>query len=733
VAEILDPGRNLPIVGEGGFPNQRFDIWMREISRSLNQVGGFNALIQGTAEPEGSVEGVLGQLYLNTKRHRFYRKATTDADTGWEEFSQVQLNVIEVFSLADLPDPVDELIQLADDTCYFIKIPVLNSGGNQIMQGTNTWLKGEADSLSSIEGTTTVPLFVTNGTSGFRARDITLVQLGSGELMNLDSTTTTSAFNLDGVGLTGGDVRLVSGFGLICNEVNVGEGVQIIQDGSGGVDLVLFDNLGSLVALPFMAPRDGIIKFESGSSTETFSFTNNAIALFNNSIGINVEKGAEIVGIQILCILDTFGFGATGIQVGNPNDIQQGTINQTNFTATPLAGFGDDFLKCQPTADSILATTGATAPIGITQDGSGNLVVSDSSGSGTFYRYVGLSNTAMDNIAAPASGDAFLAWFRGDLYSTNETTNLIYQHSGFTTSTTSIASPAGNISGIIFVGNDMVTCDFTTGLIYFHEGFSTTINGTISAPTSNPTGLAFDGINLTVGDSASTRIYVLKGLTSTVQYSFLSGEEGTQSDLWVTLNRSTDIVGFAFVDESDAHMHIFGNPITFDHSSASWEIMNTPGIISSSDRGGVQFTSSTAREVTLTTNVFSDVSDSGTNIFYFCFSEAEKMAMFDEENGEIIWLATRDRGRILTAQVTLNRGGSTEDIAYEIAVTVNGVVQSDSNTFGVLPNNSAVLTMSTLPISRDLVFKDKVKVQIRRINGVSAQDPDILFSKLAIT
>jgi len=66
-------------------------------------------------------------------------------------------------------------------------------------------------------------------------------------------------------------------------------------------------------------------------------------------------------------------------------------------------------------------------------------------------------------------------------------------------------------------------------------------------------------------------------------------------------------------------------------------------------------------------------------------------------------------------------------------VTVNGVVQSDSNTFGVLPNNSAVLTMSTLPISRDLVFKDKVKVQIRRINGVSAQDPDILFSKLAIT
>lgn len=665
------------------------------------------------------------EIHLNQHADNWTRIVTTRLN-ALSLHNVTEGNRISVCTLADLPAPVDSVITLEDETLYEVCGPVLDVEDNQIVFGFDSWLQGQKKFLTEIVGTTSVPLFVSNGSSALKCNDITMRQLGTGDLCYLDSTITDQANRFVDCIFFGGDIRGVDGLGMLFTACVFDEGCQVIQDGSGGVDIV--DNSGGslLVARPGFPPRDGIFKFESGSSTNILLIDETAIQLANASIGINFEDGCQVGQLTMNeTVLVVFGTGGTLIQVANPNSISIGAISDAFVT---LVGPNDRFLACAPVVSGTLEPASIDDPVGVTQDGDGNLIYSDT-GTDTIYRCVGISATPMDNITAPASDTGSLAWFKGDLYSLDTVTNLIYQHVGFTTTTTNITAPASDPSGVVFVGNDLVSADKVTNLIYIHDGFTTSVTS-FTSPASATMGIAFDGINLLIGDASDNSIYVMRGVTSEVQYKFTSSVSA-QEDIWVTLDRSTNEVGFVVIDSSADEIAVYDNPVTFDHSSSSWELMDNLGFIGSSDRGGAQFLSSTKIEVDTATGVWRDIS--ATGIFYGGFSESEKMALNDEENGEILWLSTRTRGRIISAQVTAARGGPTQDIEYGLAIAINGVVQKDSITFGIIPTSLATLTMSTLNISRDLKKDDLVKIQILRNNGTDSSDPQVGFSKLAIT
>jgi len=639
-----------------------------------------------------------------------------------------QGNRISVCTLADLPAPVNNVITLEAETLYEVCGPTLDIGNNQIVFGFDSWLIGQRKFLTEMVGNTEVPLLVTNGSSAMKIDDIAVRQNGSGNLAYLDSTITDQANRFRDVIFFGGNIVGVDGLGMLFQACVFDEGVQVIQDGSGGVDIVQNEGGSLMVARPGFTPRDGIFKFESGSMTRTVLISETAIQLANASIGINIEDGATIIEQFSMAqmVPTVFGTGGTIIQVGNPNIVGVGTITGSSPT---LLGPNDSFLACQPTEFESIAATGGTDIRGITQDGLGNLIVSDTR-TDTIFRYDGISNTPNGSIAAPSTNVGALAWSKRNLYSVDTGTNLIYQHNGFTTTTSSISAPASNPSGIAFVGNNLVSTDSVTNLIYIHEGFSTTITTSFASPATTTRGLAFDGVNLIIGDAEGDTVYVMRGITSEVQYSFTSAAI-FQQDIWVTLDRDETSVGFVLTNSQDNEIVIYSHPVTFDHSSSSWDLMDNAGVIESSDRGGTQFSSTTRRNVTLTQFVWTDIAVQ--DIAYGCFSEFEKMAMFDELSGEIIWLSTRTRGRVISGQLSFSRGASTNDYEYELAIVINDVVQDDSIALGALVTSAAVVTFNTLPISRDLGVGDRVKLQMRKLDTGTGSDPDIGSSKLAIT
>ena len=124
-------------------------------------------------------------------------------------------------------------------------------------------------------------------------------------------------------------------------------------------------------------------------------------------------------------------------------------------------------------------------------------------------------------------------------------------------------------------------------------------------------------------------------------------------------------------------MYAYTHSLTFDHSSPTWEWLNNLSLIDSSDRGGVQFEGA-GTAITVVQNAWTEIADGGTAIMYGGFTKLEKCRLNDEEVGELIWTGARERGRTLCAQAVITRtsGGST-NVFYEIALSINGIVQTD--------------------------------------------------------
>lgn len=79
---IVDTPLEGDSITEDGVPNAQFHGLLMEYERLINLL----SPIIGTGSPEGSVEGVLYQTYLDTagaSGSRRYTKITDGGDTGW--------------------------------------------------------------------------------------------------------------------------------------------------------------------------------------------------------------------------------------------------------------------------------------------------------------------------------------------------------------------------------------------------------------------------------------------------------------------------------------------------------------------------------------------------------------------------------------------------------------------------------------------------------------------------
>lgn len=189
-------------------------------------------------------------------------------------------------------------------------------------------------------------------------------------------------------------------------------------------------------------------------------------------------------------------------------------------------------------------------------------------------------------------------------------------------------------------------------------------------------------------------------------------------------------LGFVAV-ESAGTVYLYDHLVTFDHSSATWELMNNTGAaaIESSDRSGSNFDNgNTYVPVSAEQGEWGDIDDDATDLFYSCFSENEKGFCSDETNGEITWNAARTRGRVMTGTVNVARTGTT-DRQLELAIVINGIVQNDSKASVFLTNTSPV-SLTTLPLSKDLAEGDTVKLQFKDLS--SSNGEEFALAKLSI-
>ena len=732
---IVPPSFDQQVLNEQKTPLLRFKKWMDEISI-------FSQTITQSGSPEGVVSARRAQKYIDIEKSgASYFKSIDGGKDGWYELDRVPENVKCVFDLSDLPKAINNIIQLEDDTGYTFKLKVLDVGNNQIIQGSNTWMDGAHDGLTEIKGNTEGPLFQTNGTSGFKAFNLTLNQEGSGDLILLDSSTAGSSFKLLDCEVIGGNIRLVNGLIFIANELLVDENVQIIQEASGFLPTIIFNNIAVLFGLP-VSPFgvDGIILFETGSLTNSFRYIDSDTVMLNGGTAIKIETGAIINEFLLRqgALQSFIPFGNTQIKVENPNNIVIGTIENTSVSITSA----DRFLACEPVSEETVTATDTTTPTGVTQDGLGNIIVSDP-GTNTIVRYEGFTDVVDVTITAPDTDVGPLAWLAGDLFSIDTLSGVVYKHQGFTGATSSVASPLSNPTVIAFAGTQMLLCNATTfafcDVVYnvFGSLVSITIVSSFTSPTTNTFGIAYDGVNVLLGDLITNEVFLLASISESTQYSF-STPATAQKDIWVTFDFTLLGVGFVAIDETAKTFILYDHPVTFDRSSSSWEFTNISGagVPDSSDRGGVGFTSTEFPTMnTLVPDEWTPISNSDTldSIKYSTFSETEKMVLSNESTGEIAWLSTRERGMAISTQVTIRRSNSGGTANYEIAYEIDGVLIEDSIVFGAIASQNVILPMTTLPISRELTKGRKVRPVIRALSSGTIDTPGIGFSKVSIT
>lgn len=80
---IIPPLEGVPIVGNGGMPEERVTGWIRSVTDLLNQL----EPLTGTGSPEGVVEAGLHREYIDTNYpagSTKYLKTTATGDTGWQ-------------------------------------------------------------------------------------------------------------------------------------------------------------------------------------------------------------------------------------------------------------------------------------------------------------------------------------------------------------------------------------------------------------------------------------------------------------------------------------------------------------------------------------------------------------------------------------------------------------------------------------------------------------------------
>lgn len=135
-----------------------------------------------------------------------------------------------------------------------------------------------------------------------------------------------------------------------------------------------------------------------------------------------------------------------------------------------------------------------------------------------FYRHSGFTSTILTSFSTPSSGNHGVSSDGTNLYSSDSNTDKIYKHSGFTSVILdSFSSPGTSPNDVTFFGSNIYSND-NTGKVYKHSGFSSVILNSFS--TNSNDGLSYSTVNLLGTNDALDDVFKHNGFTSTILDSF---------------------------------------------------------------------------------------------------------------------------------------------------------------------------------------------------------------------
>lgn len=599
-------------------------------------------------------------------------------------------NILYISSLADLPAPIGNNIMIPADSALIVDGLTVDLGINNLVMLGNTTIQGMVQSVSAFTSSHASGTIVNSG-----AFSLSITKM---DLSNTNGTPIVYSMDNEFAIFLASDMRLFE-------DVNIGMFQFINYTRVQSFGTVTFSELAV----------NGI--FLCGAANWFQLVARNSIVVVEGA-----SVGQFVFGPSVNFSTDP---GGIGILLENPDSVLRGTFD--GVTLNRGLG-GDNLLACNPVSTSSFAQGIFVEGLGF--DGTNLISCINDFGIDLINLHDGVGVSVLTTISTPSGNIQSVVWARGNLISIDSDPSPpslsgpgIYIHAGFTTTINdSFLSPDINPVGITYDGTNIISLDSVTG-IHVHDELTNTVTENFASPAAGLSiDIAFDGVNIIVLGSDDTT-YIMRGISEIVQYKFSIGATDTRGIV------ITD-VGAVIVHGSGGTAVIFDHPITFDHSSVTWDIMNSSlETILSSDRGGSQYSGGNV-PVSLTQDVWVDIADSGTLIFYGIFSAMEKCRLNNEQNGEIIWTGIRNRGRVLSAQVVVTRAGGAGDVTYEVVVVINGIIQMDGRGIGLLPTSNTFVTINTVPITKDLIIGDKIKVQIR--NTFNGTAPEVSINKLSI-
>ena len=756
---IIPPGRDDEIVESDGKLNQRGGAWSQKVSR-------FAESREDSGSPEGVYDALRGQKYIDIDRNQIYWKAIDGGTTGWKLYGNSSTTEVCVYTEDDFPDPVDGIITLAEDTEYKICAASVTVS-YPLHFNTNTYIVGAREQLTTLTGNTDDPFIEDVGQTGIRIQHLTLENAGSGDLIYVDVGYTTGevALFLQFVRLEAGIIRLVTGISAVFSECTQVGTTQIIQSNNvsfGGVRNIIFSTLTGL--RNENTTDTPAVLFETGSVTNEVRFTGTFVSSAFSAPAVRFEEGITIVSMVAQSCTFTHLPGSSDsaiFEVGNPDDIQQGTLIDSPYQDL---GDGSTFLQCNPSIQSPITLGAMTVVGGCTNDGI-NLIAVDTN-SNLIRRYEELTDVFDDSVSTPQTDVIDVEWYRGRLLSLDDDGNLWVHAVGFSASTTqswtgvgqgeetlALATDGSNIfvaaglQTIYTYARDVGDPDYSVGSSLTGAQIATTVISTVTEIA----GLAYDGVNWVIlddtgGNLTDMKIHVMRGKSSVIQYSI---------DVPDGITGITVLNGqFVYVGNS-TQSYVSNGPLTFDHSSLTWEITNIGTvlaanfIVESAARGGsnystLQTTIDSAPGISISSSQryeWVELSDSSDDLRYAPLAEQEKAGLYytddtttsGEYNGTIEWRNPRTITRALNAAIEF--GSENSDELFEIGIFVNDELVPGTNHRGASLGTSQSTSVTTPTITRTMEADDLIQLKIRNLGkGGSASDTTLylLFATLSV-
>ena len=266
--------------------------------------------------------------------------------SGAYDFSAFQY----VSKLADLPDPVGDVITLDGDKCYFFQgeIDLL---GDRFVLGENTCFLGASseNAFLASTGLTGSPLIRTDYTFPMRHLTIqnaeTAVDVNPGDLAN------TIALDWTGVNFSGCGTNLQCGDigNFIFSKGAVLGGGKIIfngQMGTVGIDNSLFVGDGAAENL-FEIPASAVV-------SRRFRIIYSSFVVFGSTVGISVSASATIPNQAY--ILDNVNFSGGGTYLAGVGSTDNKALFVSNVGIQNSADIAQYYMNGNATATTVSST-----------------------------------------------------------------------------------------------------------------------------------------------------------------------------------------------------------------------------------------------------------------------------------------------------------------------------------------------------------------------------------------